>query len=57
MPVVAYFADVALARQLDSDAERAGTGFDFPQWLRSRFPLPEPTPQELIEACGRASDL
>ena len=57
MPVVAYFADVALARQLDSDAERAGTGFDLPQWLRSRFPLPEPTPQELIEACGRASDL
>ena len=57
MPVVAYFADVALARQLESDAERAGTAFDLPEWLRSRFPLPEPTPQELIEACGRASDL
>ena len=56
MPVVAYFADVALAQQLKSDAERAGAAFDLPQWLRSRFPLPEPAPQELIEACGQASD-
>ena len=56
MPVVAYFADVALARQLESDAERAGTAFDFPQWLRSQMPLPERTSQGLIEACGRAPD-
>ena len=56
MPVVAYFADVALAQQLESDAERAGAAFDLPQWLRSRFPLLEAAPQELIEACGQAAD-
>ena len=56
MPVVAYFTDVARARQLDSDAERAREAFDLPQWLHSRFPLPELAPQELIEACGRTSD-
>ena len=56
MPVVAYFADVALARQLESDAEGARAPFDLPQWLRSRLPLSEPAPQTLIEACGRASD-
>ena len=56
MPVVAYFADVALAEQLTSDAERAGTAFDPLRWLRSRFPFPKPTPQELIAACGQASD-
>ena len=56
MPVVAYFGDVALARQLESDADRTRAAFDLPEWLRSRFPLAEPTPQELIDACGRASD-
>ena len=56
MPVVAYFADVALAQQLESDAERAGAAFDLSQWLRSRFPPPELAPQELIEACSQASD-
>ena len=56
MPVVAYFADVALAEQLKSDAERAGAAFDLLQWLRSRFSLAKPAPQELIAACGQASD-
>ena len=56
MPVVVYFADVALARQLKSDAEHARAPFDLPQWLRSRSPLAELAPQELIEACGRALD-
>ena len=56
MPVVAYFADVALAEQLKSDAEGAGAAFDLLQWLRSQFPFPKPAPQELIAACGRASD-
>ena len=56
MPVVAYFADATLAQALESDAERAGAAFDLSQWLRSRLPLPEPAPQELIDACGRASD-
>ena len=56
MPVVAYFADAALAEQLKSDAERAGTAFDLLRWLRSQFPFREPAPQELIAACGQASD-
>ena len=56
MPVVAYFADAPLAEQLKSDAEHAGAAFDVLQWLHSRFPLQEPAPQELIAACGRASD-
>ena len=56
VPVVAYFGDVALARQLVSDAEGAGAPFDVAQWLRLRFPLPAPVPEELIEACERASD-
>ena len=56
VPVVAYFAGVTVARQIESDAERAGGAFDLAQWLRSRFRFPEPAPHELIEACGRASD-
>ena len=56
MPVVAYFADVALAEWLTSDAERAGAAFDPLRWLRSQFPFSKPTPQELIAACGQASD-
>ena len=56
MPVVSYFADAPLAEQLKSDAERAGAAFDLLQWLRSRFPLQEPAPQELIAGCGQASD-
>ena len=56
MPVVAYFADAPLAEQLKSDAERAGAAFDLLQWLGSRLPLQEPPPQELIAACGQASD-
>ena len=55
-PIVAYFGDVVLARQFESDAERAQATFDVPAWLRSRFPVPQPAPKELIEACGRAAD-
>ena len=56
MPVVACFADVALAERLKSDAERAGAAFDLLRWLRSRFPFPKPAPQQLLAACGQASD-
>ena len=56
MPVIAYFGDVALAQQLESDAERAQAAFDVPQWLRSRLPVPEPAPEDLMEACEQASD-
>ena len=55
-PVVAYFKDVAVARDLRRDAERAGGAFDVAGWLRSRFPVTDPTPEELIAACERAAD-
>ena len=56
IPVVAYFGDVALARQLESDAEPARAVFDVPQWLRSRLPVTDPAPENLVDACKRASD-
>ena len=56
IPVVAYFGDVALARQLESDTERARAVFDVPHWLRSRLPVTDPTPEALVDACERASD-
>ena len=56
MPVVAYFGDVALARQLEDDAQRAEVAFDVLQWLRSRLAILEAAPEDLTEACGRASD-
>ena len=56
MPVVAYFEDVALARQLERDAERAGTAFDVPKWLRPRLSGTVPAPEDLMDACKRTSD-
>ena len=59
IPVVAYFGNVALARQLESDAERVRGGIDVPAisaWLRLKFPLSEPKPTDLIAACERASN-
>lgn len=56
MPVVAYFEDVALARQLESDAERARAAFDIRKWLRSRLTVPESATVDLVEACERAAD-
>ncbi len=56
VPVVAYFEDVALARQLESDAERARAAFDIRMWLRSRLTDPEPATDDLVEACERAAD-
>ena len=55
-PVVAYFGDIELARQLERDAERGREQFDVPAWLGSWFPLSEPAPTDLIAACERASN-
>ena len=55
MPVVAYFKDVALARQFESDAEHAGAAFDVQQWLRSQFAAEGLTPKNLVDTCERAS--
>ena len=56
IPVVAYFGDVGLARQFESDAERAQAVFDVSQWLRSRLPVTAPAPEILVDACKLASD-
>ena len=56
IPVVAYFADIALAEQLEGDADRAGIAFDVPKWLRSRLPFTDPAPEGLMGACKRTSD-
>ncbi|MCY3841119.1 MAG: DUF3883 domain-containing protein [Gammaproteobacteria bacterium] len=56
MPVVAYFADVVLARQLQNDAEQSRATFDVEEWLRVRLPVPEPRPKQLVKACGKVSD-
>lgn len=55
-PVVAYFKDVTLARQLESDADSAGAKFDVRQWLRSQFAVAKLTQEDLVDACERASD-
>ena len=54
IPLVAYFGEIALARQLKSDAEQARGGFDVSVWLRTKLSLPEPKPADLIAACKRA---
>ena len=56
VPVVAYFGDSALARELRRDADRAGGAFDIARWLRSRLPVTDPTPKDLLAASERAAD-
>lgn len=56
MPVLVYFGDIALARQLESDVERVDGAFDLPEWLRRQFPGRQPSAEGLIEACAHASD-
>ena len=56
IPVIAYFRDVMLARQLEKDAEQAGSAFDMLRWLRTWFSVPNITPEDLLEVCGQASD-
>ena len=56
VPLVSYFKDIALARQLENDADRAGATFDVSQWLRTKFVLVEFAPEDLIEACEQVSD-
>lgn len=56
MPVIAYFGGVALARQLESDADHAGSAFDVRQWLRSEFTVVKHASEDLADACEQASD-
>ena len=53
-PVVAYFGDVELARQLERDAMRGTEQFDVPAWLRSNFRHSELAYTDLIAACEKA---
>ena len=55
-PVVAYLADIVLARELLADADQAGAAFDVGQWLHSRLPFTNPAPNDLLAACERAAD-
>ncbi|MCY3840337.1 MAG: hypothetical protein OXH09_17095 [Gammaproteobacteria bacterium] len=55
-PVVAYLADIVLARELLADADQAGAAFDVGQWLHSRLPVTDPAPNDLLAACQRAPD-
>lgn len=54
-PVVAYFGDVALAQELQTDAESAGPELDLRSWLRARFPG-LPAAEGWLDACERSSD-
>ena len=56
VPVVAYLKDVELARQIQGDANREGTKLNIADWLRVHLPDTAIAPQELIDACERASD-
>ena len=55
-PVVAYLANIVLARELLADADQAGAAFDVRQWLDSRLPVTDPAPNDLLAACERAAD-
>ncbi|MXY54177.1 MAG: DUF3883 domain-containing protein [Gammaproteobacteria bacterium] len=55
-PVVAYLANIVLARELITAADQAGAAFDVGQWLQSRLPYTKPAPNELLTACERAAD-
>ena len=56
MPVVAYFKGTELARQLRDESERTRIKFDIAHWLETHFVDTEPAPENLIDACERASD-
>ena len=51
VPVVAYYADVRLARQLRRDAEQQGEKFKLLQWLQLHMSDVEHSPDELMNAC------
>lgn len=54
-PVVAFFGEVALAQELQAEAERAGPGWDLRAWLRARFP-DQLAVEEWLDTCERSSD-
>ena len=56
MPVVGYFNDVELARQLRNDAEGADKGFDVVEWLQTAMAETAIAPQDMISACEQAAD-
>ena len=56
VPVVAYYGDVELSRQLRHDVDRAGTSFDVKQWLQLKLSGSDYAPELLIDACEHAAN-
>ena len=56
-PIVAYYADVGLTRQLRRDAEQQGETFDPHEWLELHMGDMKHSPQELTEACRHTASL
>ena len=51
VPVVAYYADVKLVRQLRRDAAQQGDKFNLLEWLQLHMSDIEHSPKALMEAC------
>ena len=56
VPVVAYYGDAELSRQMRDDMDRAGTRFDARKWLQLNLDGPEYAPERLIDACEHAAN-
>ena len=56
IPVVAYFKGASLARQLETDADFVGVGFDIRQWLQSHFADMEFELNDLVDVCEQTAD-
>jgi len=59
MPVVAYFGDAALARQLRSDADREEPTFDITRWLERQLAGKKPAVKvkKWVDACRHSDNL
>ena len=51
VPVVAYHADVRLARRLRRNAEQQGDKFNLLEWLQRHMSEVDHSPKELMDAC------
>ena len=55
-PIVAYYGDAELSRDMQRDVDRAGTRFDARKWLQIHLSGVEYAPETLIDACERAAN-
>ncbi len=56
IPVVAYYGDTELSRQMQHAVDRAGTRFDARKWLQIHLSDLEYAPETLIDACEHAAN-